>query len=424
MSVPKAITIQINGRETTVQEGTTILQAAQQLDIAIPTLCYHKALTSCGACRVCLVEVSQGTRSTLKTSCNNLAQDGMSIKTDSERVLRSRKVIVELLLSRSPEAEPILEIARQLGIEKTRFEKKEQDCILCGLCVRMCEERMGKSAISFAGRGVQRRVIPPFDQQSEVCQTCGACVSVCPTHCITLEDVTTNKPRPIVAEFDAGLCGRNPIYIPSPQAVPKLAVIDDQRCVHLQNGTCGVCQEFCEPNAIDYEQQEETFDLDVGAVILAPGFEEFAAEKKGEFGFGRYPNVLTTVQFERMLSAAGPFEGHVIRPSDHKDAKRVAWIQCVGSRDSKCGNDYCSSICCMASTKQAMVAQSHADELDATIFYMDIRAHGKDFDQYYERAKTQEGVTYIKSIPSRIVQLPGSKDLRLRFVAEDGAVRE
>jgi heterodisulfide reductase subunit A len=415
------MTLEINGKQTTVPEGTTLLQAAQQLDMAIPTLCHHKALTHGGACRVCLVEVTQGARSDLKTSCNNLALDGMSIQTDSERVLSSRRVIVELLLSHSPESEPILEIAKQLGIEKTRFARKESACVLCGLCVRMCEERMGKSAISFAGRGVNRRVVPPFDQQSEVCQTCGACVSVCPTNCITLDDVTGNKPRPILAEFDAGLCGRSPIHIPSPQAVPKLAVIDDQRCVHLQNGTCGVCKEFCEPGAIDYEQQEETVDLEVGAVILAPGFEEFDAKKKGEFGFGRYPNVLTTVQFERMLSAAGPFEGHVIRPSDHQPAKRVAWIQCVGSRDSKCGNDYCSSICCMASTKQAMVAKSHADEMDATIFYMDIRAHGKDFDQYYERARTQEGVAYIKSIPSRIVQLPGSKDLRLRFPKENGS---
>ena len=424
MSDAKAITVNINGTQTEVQPGATILDAAQQLDVAIPTLCHHKALTSCGACRVCLVEVTQGNRTDLKTSCNNLALDGMVIQTESERVLKSRRVIVELLLTRSPDSEPILEIAKQLGLDETRFPKKEQDCILCGLCVRMCEERMGKSAISFAGRGMERRVIPPFDTQSEVCQTCGACVSVCPTKCITLVDVTTNRPQPIPAEFDAGLCGRSPIHIPSPQAVPKVAVIDDQRCVHLQNGTCGVCQEFCEPNAIDYDQTEETLDLDVGAVILTPGFKEFPAESKGEFGFGRYPNVLTTVQFERMLSAAGPFEGHVIRPSDHQPAKRIAWIQCVGSRDAKCGNDYCSSICCMASTKQAMIAQSHTQGLETSIFYMDIRAHGKDFDQYYERAKNEEGVQYIKSIPSRIVQLPGSKDLRVRYVAEDATVLE
>ena len=135
--------------------------------------------------------------------------------------------------------------------------------------------------------------------------------------------------------------------------------------------------------------KDRTIELEVGSVILTPGFTEFAAEKKGEFGFGRYPNVLTSVQFERMLSASGPFEGHVIRPSDGKPAKRIAWIQCVGSRDTRCGNEYCSSVCCMVSTKQALVAADHQSGLEATVFYMDVRAYGKDFDQYYERAKAR-----------------------------------
>ena len=152
---------------------------------------------------------------------------------------------------------------------------------------------------------------------------------------------------------------------------------------------------------------ERTVELEVGSVVLTTGFEEFDASRKGEFGWGRYPNVVTSVQFERMLSAAGPFEGHIVRLSDRREAKRVAWIQCVGSRDSKCGNEYCSSICCMASTKQAMVAQDHTPGLEATIFYMDIRAHGKDFDQYYERAKNQNGVRYIKSIPRALSRCRG-----------------
>ena len=169
---------------------------------------------------------------------------------------------------------------------------------------------------------------------------------------------------------------------------------------------------------------ERTVELEVGAVVLTPGFEEFDASRKGEFGHGRYANVLTSVEFERMLSAAGPFEGHIVRLSDRQEAKKVAWIQCVGSRDSKCGNEYCSSICCMASTKQAMVAQDHTAGLEATIFYMDIRAHGKDFDQYYERAKNQNGVRYIKSIPSRIVQMPGTMNPRVRFLDESGKLSE
>jgi heterodisulfide reductase subunit A len=169
---------------------------------------------------------------------------------------------------------------------------------------------------------------------------------------------------------------------------------------------------------------ERLLELEVGAVILTPGFKEFDARKKGEYGFGRYANVLTSVQFERMLSASGPFEGRVTRRSDGREAKRIAWIQCVGSRDTKCGHDYCSSVCCMVSTKQSLVATDHAPGLQAAIFYMDIRAHGKDFDQYYERARSQGNIDYIRSMPSRIIQMPGTGDLRVQFLADSGKIEE
>ncbi len=203
------------------------------------------------------------------------------------------------------------------------------------------------------------------------------------------------------------------------------AIAEAERCLNCALcSECGECSAVCEHDAIDYAMSEKEVELEVGSVLMAPGFDEFQAEAKGEFGYGRYPNVMTTVEFERMLSAAGPTEGHILRCSDGREAKRIAWIQCVGSRDSKCGNDYCSSICCMATTKQAMVAMDHAKDLDATIFYMDIRAHGKDFDQYYERAKSSESIHYVKSMPSRIVQLPGSKDLRVKHMGADGKVAE
>ncbi len=203
------------------------------------------------------------------------------------------------------------------------------------------------------------------------------------------------------------------------------AIAEAERCLNCALcSECGLCVDICEQCAIDHSMMERTVELQVGSVILTTGFEEFDAARKGEFGYGRYPNVVTSVQFERMLSAAGPFEGHVIRLSDGREAKNIAWIQCVGSRDSSCGNEYCSSVCCMATTKQAMVAAEHIDEFDATIFYMDIRAHGKDFDQYYERAKATPGIHYVKSIPSRIIQMPGTNDLRVRYVDEEGKLEE
>ena len=203
------------------------------------------------------------------------------------------------------------------------------------------------------------------------------------------------------------------------------ALAEAERCLNCALcSECGECVRACEQNAIDHFMPECEVELKVGAVILTPGFEEFDAKRKGEFGWGRYPNVVTSVQFERMLSAAGPSEGHVVRLSDGREAKNIAWIQCVGSRDSSCGNDYCSSICCMAATKQAMIAADHVDELDATIFYMDIRAHGKDFDQYYERARSMYNIHYRKTIPSRLIQMPGTNDVRARFLDENNQMRE
>jgi heterodisulfide reductase subunit A-like polyferredoxin len=201
------------------------------------------------------------------------------------------------------------------------------------------------------------------------------------------------------------------------------AIAEAERCLNCALcSECNQCVETCQQHAIDHAMKERKIELDVGAVLLTPGFEEFDAASKGEFGYGRYSNVVTSVQFERMLSAAGPFEGHLIRLSDGKPARRIAWIQCVGSRDSVCGNEYCSSICCMMATKQALVAGDHVDGLDATIFYMDIRAFGKDFDQYYERAKAQKNIHYIKSMPSRVIQLPGSNDLRLNYYDQNNNI--
>jgi heterodisulfide reductase subunit A-like polyferredoxin len=204
----------------------------------------------------------------------------------------------------------------------------------------------------------------------------------------------------------------------------EAALAEAERCLNC--ALCSECQQCvvaCEQHAVDHFMKEKIIELNVGSVILTPGFEEFDAAKKGEYGYGRYPNVITSVQFERMLSASGPFDGHVIRRSDGHPAKRVAWIQCVGSRDTRCGNEYCSSVCCMVSTKQSMIATDHLPGLEATIFYMDIRAHGKDFDQYYERAKKQ-GVQYVKGIPSRIIQTPGTKDLRVTFYNEANQLQE
>ena len=200
----KEITLTIDGRVVTAREGDYILQVAKRNNIDIPTLCYHPALEPFGACRLCTVEVITRGRSRLVSSCVYPVEEGIEVKTASEDVLRGRKMIVEWLLARCPEVEFVQELAKEYGVEKTRFKLRNDNCILCGLCARICEERMGRSAISFIGRGVDREVGPPFQIYSEACMACGSCASLCPTGAIKLEDITKLKPAPILSEFDRG----------------------------------------------------------------------------------------------------------------------------------------------------------------------------------------------------------------------------
>lgn len=237
------------------------------------------------------------------------------------------------------------------------------------------------------------------------CTLCEACIKVCPVE--------------VEREFGGGLEKRKAIYLPFPQAIPHSLVIDPKTCIR-----CGECVKVCPPGAIDLDMQGEEERLEVGAIVLGFGFEPFWAQKKGEYGFGRYPNVLTSIQFERMLSTSSPTRGLPIRLSDGKEMKRIAFIQCVGSRDPSCGQDHCSTICCMYATKQAMLAKDRCSDLEVNIFYMDVRPMGKDYERYYERAKNEYGVEYIRSAISSIKELQQTKNLLVTYVKEDGKFEE
>ncbi|RPI33051.1 MAG: FAD-binding protein [Chloroflexota bacterium] len=185
--------------------------------------------------------------------------------------------------------------------------------------------------------------------------------------------------------------------------------------------SCGVCSEClqcvyaCRAGAIDHNQVEELVELQVGAVVLTPGLQPVSGSIRPEFGYGYYPNVVTSLEFERMLSASGPFSGVVQRPSDQAHPHKIAWIQCVGSRDVSCDQGYCSSVCCMYATKEAVIAREHDAHIEPTIFYMDIRAFGKGFDAYIERAEREQGVRYVRSMVSSVKEVPGSRNLRLSY---------
>ncbi|MGB8993501.1 MAG: FAD-dependent oxidoreductase [Desulfobaccales bacterium] len=193
------------------------------------------------------------------------------------------------------------------------------------------------------------------------------------------------------------------------------------RCLNC--GGCSECMQCvaaCQAGAIDHGQKLRTETLEVGAVILAPGFRPFDARQKPDYGYGRYPNVITSLEFERVLSATGPFGGHVQRPGDGQEPKKIAWIQCVGSRDASIGREYCSYVCCMYAAKQAIIAKEHAPRIEPTIFFIDFRAQGKGFDRYYERARDVHGVRLIRAMISRVAQDPRTHNLELNYVDEDG----
>jgi heterodisulfide reductase subunit A-like polyferredoxin len=205
---------------------------------------------------------------------------------------------------------------------------------------------------------------------------------------------------------------------------PEDAQTEAKRC--LDCGGCAECMEcvrVCEADAVLHEDTDELLDIEVGSIILTPGFDEFQPEVIGEYGYGRYPNVVTSIEFERILSASGPFKGHILRPSDRAHPTRLAWINCVGSRDPKHDRTYCSAVCCMYGAKEAVIAKEHAPDIDATIFYMDLRAYGKDFDRYMERAEDEYGVRFIRSRVSSLTEDPATNNLWLTYEDTAGRMR-
>jgi heterodisulfide reductase subunit A len=422
------ITFKLNGQQVQGEEGQYIIHVAEKYGIEIPTLCNHKALEPAGMCRICTVEVFDGRRTRFVTACNYPIWEGMEVRTDSEAVHEGRKLIVELLMARCPEVPLLQKLAAKYGIEKPRFPAEGDTCILCGLCTRTCE-RMGANAISLTGRGIDMKVETPFGVNTDACIACGACASVCPTGHISLDKVnrehTKLEVQPIASEYEMGLKGRKPVYVPYAQAVPNTPVIDRDTCVHFKTGGCKICTAFCGVDAIDHSQQDEIIELNVGSVILAPGFEPFDPSKFDSYGYVKHPNVITAMEMERILSASGPTGGHLVRLSDHKAPKKIAWFQCVGSRDmNRCDNSYCSSVCCMYAIKEAVIAKEHAgDELDCTIFFMDMRTHGKDFERFYDTAREKHGVRFIRSRVHTIDPVGDTGDLAVRYITENGALK-
>ncbi|HUV57046.1 MAG TPA: FAD-dependent oxidoreductase [Dehalococcoidales bacterium] len=308
----------------------------------------------------------------------------------------------------------LVDEAPAIGGKMAQLDKTfpTNDCSMCILSPKFieCARNPNISIITYAkvdrvdGEAGNFKVTllkKPRYVDEEKCLGCPTCTEYCP---IKIPD-----------EYNEGLNSAKCIYIPFPQAVPAVAVVDPEHCLFLRKKECKICAPTCLLNAIDLYQKEQKLEVAVGSIILALGYETFNPQLQSEYGYKKFSNVVTSLEFERIMSASGPYRGDIQRPSDGKHPKRIAWIQCVGSRDVAAGNTYCSAVCCMYATKQVILSKDHDSELEAAVFHNDVRAYGKGFEQYYERAKNTPGVRYIWSKVSVVKELPETKNVVIRY---------
>ncbi|MHA2621290.1 MAG: CoB-CoM heterodisulfide reductase HdrA2 [bacterium JZ-2024 1] len=290
------------------------------------------------------------------------------------------------------------------------------DCSICILAPKMAEAGRHPNVTVLANSEVknvsgyignfQVEVLKKPRFVTDACTACGDCAKVCPV----------GFPN----EFDAGLAMRKAIYIPFPQAVPAKYIIDMEHCLSREAVSCQECVNACGPKAIDFDMQPQTLNLHVGTIIVATGMDVFNPSELREYGYGWAPNVITSLEFERLINAAGPSGGHLIRPTDREIPKRVAFIQCVGSRTMRDGMPYCSNVCCMNTVKDALLIKEHWPEIEIFVLYMDLRAFGKGFEALLRRSR-EAGVTYIRGKPSKIKELDNGN---LLIYAEDTLLGE
>lgn len=390
------VLIKIDGQPIEVEENSYVLEAAKSLGINIPTLCYYPYMTPYAACRICAVEARNEKGWTkIVTACNYPAWDGLEILTNTPRVLNARRINLEMLLSRCAPAPVLKQLAEEFGIEKPRWGIGDDTCILCGLCVRVCDDIVGAHALAFSDRGISRKVATPFEEDSGDCILCGACAKVCPTGHITMEEIENRA----IVHKDISLGPNAAISLPFRQAVPNVPRINPENCIHFNTGGCKVCSQVCPKDCIAYDDMEKIEEIEVGAVVLATGFDNFDPTPMKQYGYGKYPNVITSEEFEMMNNAAGPTGGKIFLENG-EEPRAIAILHCIGSRDQNY-HKYCSRVCCMYAFKFSHLVK---EKTNAEVYqlYIDIRSYGKGYEEFYQRI-LDEDVNIIRGKAAEIV---------------------
>ncbi len=303
----------------------------------------------------------------------------------------------------------LVEKSPSIGGRMAQLDKTfpTMDCSICILAPKMIEcfrhpniELLTYSEVKelqgSAGNFTVKVTKKPRYVQAEKCVGCGTCADHCPVE--------------LPNEFDSGMGIRKAIYLPFPQAVPRVYTVDRDHCLD-----CGLCGSVCNAKAVDLDQKPVELELHVGGIVVATGFDTYEPFRITSYGYGRHKNVITAMQLERLLSASGPTGGRIMRPSDGRIPRTVAFLQCVGSRDQRFGYPYCSSICCKYAVKDAVLVKEHRPDADVYIFYIDLRVFGKGFQEFANRARREFGVKFVRSSPGEIREDPETKDLTLWY---------
>jgi len=397
------VNLTINGHPVEAEDGATILETAKKLNIEIPTLCYHEILKPFADCRLCVVELEHRGKSKIVTSCSQLVEDGMKVTTDSDWALTTRKYVLQLLLSRWPNVPVLKQLAEELEVEPPpvlldNAEYEEDACIRCGRCVVVCDEVVNAQALVMANRGSDLIVTTAYNERSDDCIACGSCSHVCPTGHAKLVSLDGVELR-----HDEILLGPNSaIRIDTMQAIPNSPMIDTESCIHFKTGGCKVCEQVCEPEAVNFDDVEEELEFEVGGVILATGFKQIDPRPMKQYGYGKHPNVVTGLEFERMNCASGATGGKIVC-ADGEAPESVAILHCIGSRD-KNYNAYCSRVCCMYALKFAHLVKEKT-EAEVYDLYIDMRCPGKGYEEFYDRL-LREDIRFIRGKGAEVTSFP------------------